>query len=77
MIAKRNRQKNLTYKNKVKKLIKDARKALLQGKGQADSLIDQAVKWLDKAASKNIIKKNTASRKKSRLMKARNKKKKK
>ena len=76
-VAARNRKNNLTYKIKVKKLMKDARKALIKGKENADDLINQAIKWLDKAASKNVIKKNTASRRKSRLMKAANKAKKK
>ncbi|NQU17493.1 MAG: 30S ribosomal protein S20 [Candidatus Saganbacteria bacterium] len=76
MVTKRNRQRNLFYKNKVKKLIKEAKQAIEQGTENASELVRLAIKWLDKAALKNVIKKNTASRRKSRIMKAVNKKKK-
>lgn len=69
-VTARNRKRNLIYKNKIKKLIRESRKALEKGAENAGELVKQAVKWLDKAASKNIIKKNTASRRKSRLMKS-------
>ena len=68
-IAQRNRKHNLFYKNKIKKLIRDFRASIVAKKENAAELLNSAVKWLDKAASKNIIKKQTASRKKSRLMK--------
>ncbi len=61
--TKRNRAQNLTYLDKIKKAIK----AAVKSKSAADAKI--AIKWLDKAAAKNVIHKNQASRKKSRLMK--------
>jgi small subunit ribosomal protein S20 len=57
-------KENLTY------LIKKSRK-LLENKDvqKASEWILKAVKALDRAAQKGVIKKNTASRKKSRLAK--------
>lgn len=68
-IAARNRKRNLSYKNKVKNLIKQARQAISSKKENIVELVNQAVKWLDKAVSAGVIPKNTSSRKKSRLMK--------
>ncbi|MBI5701199.1 30S ribosomal protein S20 [Candidatus Saganbacteria bacterium] len=60
--SKRDRLKNLSYKGKIKKAVK----AAIASKKAED--IRTAIKWLDKAASKNVVHKNLASRKKSRLM---------
>lgn len=66
----RRKKRNLTYKNKTKKLIKDIRKLVLEKKpNEAKILLSQAYKALDKSAKEKIIKKNTANRKKSRLTK--------
>lgn len=65
--------------NKVKKdeiafILKKFRKALEANKlDEAKDWLKKAVKGLDKAAQKRIIKKNTAARKKSRLNKSLNK----
>lgn len=61
--SKRDRLVNLSYKGKIKKAIK----AALASKKAEDVRV--AIKWLDKAASKNVVHKNLASRKKSKLMK--------
>ncbi len=61
--SRRNRLKNLEYKDKIKKAVKVAVKT----KKPED--IKNAIKWLDKAANKNVIHKNNASNKKSKLMK--------
>lgn len=67
---KRREAKNKIYKNKMKGLIKDIRiLALEKKKEEAKKLLPQVYKILDKSAKENIIKKNTASRKKSRLRK--------
>lgn len=59
---------NLVYKNKVKNLLKEARSLVLQKKVQeAKNLLPQIYKALDKAAKIRVMKKNTASRKKSRI----------
>lgn len=62
-IAKRNRAKNLKYKDLIKKAFKKAYKT----KSAED--ISAAVKSIDKAAQNNVVHKNFASRKKSSLMK--------
>ena len=62
--------RNLTYHNKIKDLIKKARILVVQKKiNEAKALLPQIYKTLDKAAKVNIIKKNAASRKKSRITK--------
>ncbi len=67
---KSRRAKNLVYLNKMKGLIKDARSFVMQKKiKEAKELLPQVYKILDKAAKVGIIKKNAASRKKSRLTK--------
>lgn len=66
---KRHRQ-NLKKKNELKDIVKKIKK-LASGKNtkEAEKLMSLAYKKLDKAAKIGLIKKNTASRKKSRLMK--------
>ena len=64
------RKKNLIYKNKIKDLIKKARVLVKEKKEkEAKELLPQIYKILDKAAKKGVIKKNTASRRKSRIAK--------
>lgn len=61
---------NLVYKNKMKSLIKEARILVSRKKTkEAKNLLPQVYKALDKAAKVNVIKKNTASRLKSRITK--------
>ena len=71
---RQNRQKrvfNLRRLNKMKKMVKQTRKLILEKKKQeALNLFSQTYKALDKAAKRGVIKKKTASRKKSRLAKA-------
>jgi small subunit ribosomal protein S20 len=67
---KRRAARNKIYKNKMKSLIKDIRLLASQKKTEeAKKLLPQVYKILDKSAKENIIKKNTASRNKSRLTK--------
>lgn len=50
--------------------LKEARKLVVGGKsGEAQDLLPRAYKLIDKAAKRGVIKKNTASRHKSRLSK--------
>ncbi len=64
------KKENLKRKNKIKSLTKELKKFLAENKkDEAGKLLPQVYKALDKAAKKNTIKKNTASRKKSRLTK--------
>lgn len=71
---KKRRVKNLIYKNKIKDLIKKIRFLVSEKKNdEAKKLLPQLYKILDKSAKTEVIKKNTASRKKSRLTKFCNK----
>ena len=64
------RLRNLTYKKKIKTLLKQIREFVREKKiKEARELLPQTYKALDKAAKENVIKKNTASRKKSRITK--------
>ena len=66
----RRKARNLIYKNKIKDLIKKAKNLILEKKiEEAKKLLPQIYKVLDKAAKVNVIKKNMASRKKSRITK--------
>ena len=64
------RKRNLLYKEKIKNLIKEVRKLVLGNKIEgAKKLLPRVYKILDKAAKVRVIKKNTATRKKSRITK--------
>ena len=65
--AKRKEQ-NVVYKDKIKSLVKEARVLVLAKKpAEAKKLLPEIYKALDKAAKVGVIKKNNASRRKSRL----------
>ncbi len=67
------RERNLRVLRELRKSIHDSRRAIRLGKGDdAKKLTLAAIKTLDRAAAKNVITKNTASRKKSRLQQALN-----
>jgi small subunit ribosomal protein S20 len=64
----RKRARNFIYKTKIKNLIKEIRSLVLAKKiEEAKKLLPQVYKILDKAAKVRVIKKNTATRKKSRI----------
>lgn len=64
------RKRNLIYKKKMKNLLKEVKKLVLAKKiKEAKELLPKIYKILDKAAKVGVIKKNTASRKKSRITK--------
>lgn len=64
----RRKSGNIVYKNKVKSLIKEVRILVSQKKiNEAQSLLPQVYKILDKSAKVGVLKKNAASRKKSRI----------
>jgi len=68
--AKTRRTKNLTYLNKMRLLLKEERKLIAEGKHkEAKELMPKIYKAIDKAAKENVIKKNNAARKKSRITK--------
>ena len=65
---------NVRTKNKMKKIVKGLRVFVEEKKIEdAKKILPKAYKAVDKAAKRGVIKKNTASRKKSRLTKAVNK----
>lgn len=67
---KTRRAKNLIYINKIKKLVKEAKAFTMQKKvKEAQELLPKVYQILDKAAKVGIIKKNNASRRKSRIAK--------
>lgn len=67
---KRKRARNLVYLKNMRKLVKEVRGFVLQKKiAEAKELLPKVYKILDKAAKAGVIKKNNASRKKSRLTK--------
>lgn len=68
--SKRRRERNLKQRGALKDTIKKYKKAVEAGKkDEAAKLLPEVYKKLDKAAKTNIIKKNKASRLKSRLTK--------
>ncbi len=66
----RRKKRNVAKKEKMKGAVKEVKKLVASGdKEKALELISKAYKAIDKAAKTGVIKKNTANRKKSRLMK--------
>ena len=69
--SEKKRKFNNAYKKKMRSLIKEARALIAEKKiEEAKKLLPQIYKVLDKSAKTNVIKKNTASRKKSRITKS-------
>jgi len=67
--TKRNKLRNQHYTSMVKTRIKNAVDAIESRHENATELLKIAQKTIDQVAAKGIIHKNTASRKKSSLMK--------
>lgn len=68
--SKRKKVYNDRRRAAVKDVTKKLKRLVAQGKGkEAQTLLATTYKALDKAAKTGVIKKNTASRKKSRLTK--------
>lgn len=65
----RKRMRNRIYKSRTRTEVKKAQVAIAEKSDTATEATRQAISQLDKAASKGILHKNTAARKKSRLMK--------
>ena len=69
LIAEANRQRNVAFKTSIKTAIKKALTlAESDDKDALNSAISKVYQLCDKAVSKGILHKNTASRKKSRLV---------
>lgn len=72
--SKRRQKQNIRRKMKFRSLVKEFRKTILaKNFDKAKKTLPDIYKALDKAAKTNTIKKNTASRTKSRLTKLLNK----
>ncbi len=66
----RKRQFNVVHRSKARTMVKAARTSIEKGSPEKSAeSVREAVRALDKAASKGVIHKNNASRRKSRLMK--------
>jgi small subunit ribosomal protein S20 len=66
----KHRKKNIIKKDGMKKLLKELRILVSQKKtDEAKKLLPSVFKAMDKAAKRGLIKKNTISRKKSRISK--------
>lgn len=69
LIAEANRQRNVAFKSSIKTAIKKALVLATEGnKEDLASAISNVYKLCDKAVSKGVLHKNTAARKKSRLV---------
>ncbi len=69
LIAEANRQRNVAFKTSIKSAIKKALSlAAASDKDALNAAISNVYKLCDKAVSKGILHKNTAARKKSRLV---------
>lgn len=66
--SKRDNIRNKKAKLSIKNAIRSAQDAIINKKAEAMDLIKKAVSIIDKHSNKGIIHKNTASRKKSSLM---------
>lgn len=69
----RRRTRNIQKKRKIKSLLKEVRNLISQKKtNEVRKLLPQVYKLLDKAGKTGLIKKNTASRTKSRITRTTN-----
>lgn len=73
LINLRNRTRNVQYKTKVKSVVKKAQNAISSNAAEKSEQVRLAIKTIDQIASKGILHKKAASRKKSSLAKALNK----
>ncbi len=65
------RARNIAQKDTFKTAVKEVKKLITAGKkSEAMEAMKKAMSTLDKAVKKGVIKKNTSSRKKSRMAKA-------
>ncbi|MCX8131749.1 MAG: 30S ribosomal protein S20 [Clostridia bacterium] len=64
--------KNTVRKSALKTTIRKCKESIAKNDSSAVAVLKDAIQALDKAAAKNLIHKNTAARRKSRLTKALN-----
>jgi small subunit ribosomal protein S20 len=63
----RRRTRNLSHLSKVRSTVKKVTSSITARDGKAKALLAEAIRVLDKAAQKGVLKRETASRKISRL----------
>ena len=68
-VAERRRVRNRAVKSAVKTFVRKAERSIFGEGEDSASLVVQAISKLDKAASKGVLHKRNAARRKSRLMK--------
>lgn len=68
------RARNIVVKDELKRTLKQTRRIAGTASEEATKQLRETLKMIDKAAKKKVLKKNTAARTKSRLMKLWNKK---
>ena len=69
LIAEANRQRNVAFKSAIKTAVKNALALATESNEEAlNAAISKVYKLCDKAVSKGVLHKNTAARKKSRLV---------
>ena len=68
LISKANYERNKAYRSDLRTAIKKADAAIDAKAEDMAAVVDDAVKKIDKAASKGIIHKNNAARKKSAIV---------
>lgn len=66
-------ERNQAFRSRARTAVRKARQLIERGDPSAVEAVQEAAKALDKAASKGVIHKNNAARRKSRLMQALNK----
>jgi small subunit ribosomal protein S20 len=71
-VAKAKTLKNAIRKSALKTSIRKTKEAIANNDPSASEALKHAIKLIDKAAAKNVLHKNTAARRKSKLMKALN-----
>lgn len=71
-ITKAKTLKNAMRKSALKTSIRKAREAIANNDASKEEILRNTIKLIDKAAAKKVLHKNTAARKKSKLMKALN-----
>lgn len=69
-VARTKNLRNTANKSALKTSIKRCREAIASNSDSTAEILKQTIKDIDKAVSKNILHKNNAARKKSRLIKA-------
>ena len=67
--SRKNRDRNLTYRSKMKTAIKNARTAITTDAADKNDIVKVTLQIIDKTAAKGVIKKQAAATKKSNLAK--------